>query len=73
LSIVSISTGWRTFLRGRSRYGNLGEPILFSKSELPKEQWFSQYVDHFNPIDIRVWKQVDKLIFNIYYVSFFMF
>jgi len=63
LGIVSISTGWRTFLRGRSRYGNLGEPILSSNNELPKEQWFSQYVDHFNPINIHVWKQVNIINF----------
>lgn len=57
LSILSISTAWRTFLRGRSKGGNLGEPVVSSKKSLPKEQWFTQYLDHFNPTDVHVWKQ----------------
>lgn len=58
LSILSISTAWRTFLRGRNKGGNLGEPVLSSEDKLlPKEQWFSQYLDHFNPTDVHVWKQ----------------
>lgn len=58
LNIINISIGWHTFLRGRSRYGNLGEPILSSTlHDLPEEQWFTQYLDHFNPSDARVWKQ----------------
>lgn len=57
--ILSITAAWRNFLRGRSRYGNLGEPVLSSKIyTLPKEQWFTQQLDHFNPTDFRVWKQV---------------
>jgi len=58
LNILSISTAWRTFLRGRSKGGNLGEPVLSSKKLLPKEQWFTQYLDHFNPTDTRIWQQV---------------
>lgn len=58
LNILNISTAWRTFLRGRSKGGNLGEPVLFSKELLPEEQWFTQYLDHFNPTDAHVWKQV---------------
>jgi len=58
LNILSISTAWRTFLRGRSKGGNLGEPVLSSEKLLPKEQWFTQYLDHFNPTDTRVWQQV---------------
>ncbi|XP_012541201.1 putative serine protease K12H4.7 [Monomorium pharaonis] len=57
LSILSISKAWRTFLRGRSKGGNLGKPILSSKKPLPKDQWFTQYLDHFNPTDAHVWKQ----------------
>lgn len=58
LNIINISTAWRTFLKGRSKYGNLGEPILSSeKHVLPEEQWFTQYLDHFNPSNARVWKQ----------------
>lgn len=59
LGILSISTAWRTFLRGRSKGGNLGEPVLTSETtSLPQEQWFTQYLDHFNPTEVRVWKQV---------------
>ena len=58
LSILSITMAWRTFLRGRSKGGNLGNPILFSKTSLPEEQWFTQYLDHFNPTDVNVWEQV---------------
>ncbi|KYN21502.1 PREDICTED: putative serine protease K12H4.7 [Trachymyrmex cornetzi] len=57
LSILSITTAWRTFLRGRSKGGNLGNPILSSETPLPKEQWFTQYLDHFNPTDVNVWEQ----------------
>ncbi|RLU19036.1 hypothetical protein DMN91_009394 [Ooceraea biroi] len=55
LGIISVSTGWRTFMRGRSRYDNLKE--LSSDDELPKEQWFTQEFDHFSPFNNRVWKQ----------------
>lgn len=59
LGFINISTAWRTFLRGRSKHGNLGEPVLSSKTYvLPKEQWFTQNLDHFNPTETRVWKQV---------------
>ena len=58
LSILSITMAWRTFLRGRSKGGNLGNPILFSETSLPEEQWFTQYLDHFNPTDVNVWEQV---------------
>ncbi|EZA47726.1 Putative serine protease K12H4.7 [Ooceraea biroi] len=58
LAIVTVSTGWRTFMRGRSRYDNLKEPTLSSEKDvLPEEQWFTQDVDHFNPLDNSVWKQ----------------
>lgn len=59
VGLVNISTAWRTFLRGRSKYGNLGNPTLSAeKHVLPKEQWFTQLLDHFNPTDVRVWNQV---------------
>ena len=58
LSILSITTAWRTFLRGRSKGGNLGNPIVSSETPLPKEQWFTQYLDHFNPTDVNIWEQV---------------
>lgn len=70
LSVLSISTAWRTFLRGRSKGGNLGEPVLTSETiSLPQEQWFMQYLDHFNPTDVRVWKQViQRTILITYYI-----
>lgn len=58
LSILSITTAWRTFLRGRSKGGNLGNPILSFETPLPEERWFTQYLDHFNPTDVNVWNQV---------------
>lgn len=72
LNIINISTAWSTFLRGRSKYGNLGEPILCSETYvLPEEQWFTQYLDHFNPSDTHVWKQVLHMMkdFIISYIS----
>lgn len=72
LNIINISTAWRTFLRGRSKYGNLGESILSSETYvLPEEQWFTQYLDHFNPSDTHVWKQVLHMMkgFIISYIS----
>lgn len=45
-------------MRGRSKGGNLGAPILSEDYVLPKEQWFIQFLDHFNPTDTRVWQQV---------------
>lgn len=72
LSTINISTAWRTFFRGRNKYGNLGEPTLSSKTYmLPEEKWFTQYLDHFNPTDAHVWKQVLHTIkdFIIFYLS----
>ncbi|KAL6442746.1 hypothetical protein ACFW04_002671 [Cataglyphis niger] len=67
LNVINISTAWRTFLRGRSKYGNLGEPILSSKTYvLPEEQWFTQHLDHFNPTDARIWKQKYFVNSNFY-------
>lgn len=44
-------------MRGRSKYGNLGAPILSENYKLPNEQWFTQFLDHFDPTDARVWQQ----------------
>nr|XP_012146029.1 PREDICTED: putative serine protease K12H4.7 isoform X2 [Megachile rotundata] len=57
ISLINISISWQNFMRGRSRHGNLGEPILSKEYELPKEQWFPQFLDHFNPTDAHVWQQ----------------
>lgn len=63
LGIVTISTAWRFLLRGRSKYAYSRELNLSSEKDLPKEQWFMQYLDHFNPADHRTWKQ--KYFVNI--------
>lgn len=67
LSAINTSTAWRTFLRGRNKYGNIGEPTLSSKIYmLPEEKWFTQYLDHFNPTDARVWEQKYFVNSNFY-------
>lgn len=56
-AIINTSISWRTFTKGRSKDGNLGVPILSKHYELPEEQWFTQFLDHFNPTDARTWQQ----------------
>ncbi|OAD55889.1 Putative serine protease K12H4.7 [Eufriesea mexicana] len=53
VGLINNSISWRTFMRGRSKYGNLGDPILSEDHELPNEQWFTQFLDHYNPTDAR--------------------
>ena len=55
--LINISTSWQIFMKGRSKHGNLGEPILSKYYELPEEQWFTQFLDHFNPTEARIWQQ----------------
>ncbi|XP_043528385.1 putative serine protease K12H4.7 [Frieseomelitta varia] len=57
ISLINNSISWKTFMRGRSKYGNLGVPALSKDQELPSDQWFTQFLDHFNPTDARVWQQ----------------
>lgn len=57
LTFVNMNNGSRIFMRGRIRHGNLGIPNLVDTHALPKEQWFTQFLDHFNPTDARLWKQ----------------
>ena len=57
--LLNCGTAWRTFLRGRSNNGNLGVPKLSKDYVLPTEQWFKQFLDHFNPTDARTWEQVN--------------
>jgi len=56
----------RLFFRGRplTKHGMLGIPksIKIDEYELPKDEWFKQKLDHFNPVDKRTWKQVLNLI-----------
>lgn len=58
VSLINIGIAWQTFMRGRSKYGNLGAPILSKNYKLPEEQWFTQFLDHFNPTDAHLWQQV---------------
>ncbi|XP_076248423.1 putative serine protease K12H4.7 [Calliopsis andreniformis] len=57
VSLINIGIAWQTFMRGRDKHGNLGAPVLSKNYNLPQEQWFTQFLDHFNPSDSRVWQQ----------------
>lgn len=58
---TELVLGLRSFYRGRSSGGGLGSPDLSRPNDpLPKDQWFAQFLDHFNPTDARTWKQVCK-------------
>lgn len=55
---LNITVALRNFIRGRSKGGNLGSPLLYKEHEsLPEEQWFTQMLDHFDPTNARTWKQ----------------
>lgn len=58
ISLINNSISWQIFMRGRSKHGNLGVPILSENYKLPNEQWFTQFLDHFDPTEARVWQQV---------------
>ncbi|KAK5642960.1 hypothetical protein RI129_009127 [Pyrocoelia pectoralis] len=52
--------GWKIFHRGRENGGNIGapyDPNYKSNTKFVQEEWFVQRLDHFNPTDLRVWKQ----------------
>lgn len=49
--------GWRSFLRGKSKNGNIGAPILSKEYELPEDMWFQQNLDHFDPTNMQTWQQ----------------
>lgn len=69
LSVINFSIAWRNFMRGRNKNGNLGEPVVSSEDyKLVEEQWFTQLLDHFNPTDIRVWKQVIHKIYCYFHI-----
>lgn len=55
--IVGIYGG-RQFRLGRSKGGNLGAPGDYKGEILPPKQWFKQRLDHYNPSDLRTWKQL---------------
>lgn len=69
LTIFNYGLSLRNFMRGRYKKGNIGEPLLSEAKDLPKEQWFQQYLDHFNPTEARMWKQVFKFFSNIFLLS----
>lgn len=55
---INVTVALRTFIRGRSKGGNIGLPLLDKEPKwLPKEQWFTQMLDHFDPTNARTWKQ----------------
>lgn len=61
LCILPQCMGWRFFLRGRQRGGNLGNPS--NKTETSslgsvEELWFNQTLDHFDPTNDAKWSQV---------------
>lgn len=58
LAVIHHGTAWRSFMRGRSSGGNLGSPFMTKAVDPPEELWFNQYLDHFNPVEGRTWKQV---------------
>ncbi|XP_014215127.1 putative serine protease K12H4.7 [Copidosoma floridanum] len=51
------SGAWRSFKKGRNNYGDIGEPNLSKLRDPPKEQWFTQYLDHDDVVEGRTWKQ----------------
>ncbi|XP_076289250.1 putative serine protease K12H4.7 [Lasioglossum baleicum] len=55
--LLNVTLAWRTFMRGRSKYGNLGAPDIPEEHNLAEEQWFTQYLDHFNPTNPYTWQQ----------------
>lgn len=64
-AIVNSGESWRSFAIGRKKNGNLGEPNLSKSFDPPKDQWFTQNLDHFNPVEGRTWQQVLDVFFFI--------
>ena len=64
LFYISFISCGPLFFRGRplNKHGMLGIPVThpqsYDSSQLPKEQWFDQKLNHFDPVDTRTWKQV---------------
>lgn len=50
--------GWRTFWKGRRDGGNLLNPAISAKTNLPPDEWFSQKLDHFDNNSAAKWAQV---------------
>lgn len=53
--------GWRSFWKGRRFGGNLGHPTdskgILNDGE-NEDLWFVQKLDHFEPMNVKTWKQV---------------
>lgn len=64
-SIVGFCNGLPRIINGRRRGGSLGKLPVPPDTELPKGQFFTQYLDHFNNADIRTWQQVGEVL--VYY------
>ncbi|XP_046391148.1 putative serine protease K12H4.7 [Ischnura elegans] len=56
-SALCFATGWKLSKKARYHGGLLGEPVMDRNFSLPPDQYFSQKLDHFNPTDVRTWKQ----------------
>lgn len=55
---------WRSFWKGRRYGGNIGHPSDskgFLRSEDNEDLWFTQKLDHSDPMNVQTWKQVDIL------------
>ncbi|KAJ8664614.1 hypothetical protein QAD02_006276 [Eretmocerus hayati] len=57
VTLINCGLAWRSFMRGRKRHGNLGEPVSSELHAPREEQWFNQNLDHFNPAEGRTFKQ----------------
>lgn len=53
---------WRGFWKGRKNGGNLGDPEKFKTdlgaSDDNEDLWFTQKLDHSDPMNIKTWQQV---------------
>lgn len=63
VSLLSNVYAWKIFFRGRETGGNIGKPLSETNSvtDIP-EEWFTQALDHFNPVEDRTWQQVSHLL-----------
>ncbi|KAJ8030811.1 hypothetical protein HOLleu_27337 [Holothuria leucospilota] len=58
LLFLQAVTCLRHFHNGRPKDGFLGVPNVRFDGDLPKDQWITQKLDHFNDADLRTWEQV---------------
>lgn len=59
------SESWRTFWKGRRYGGNIGHPVdskgLLRDADDNEDLWFTQNLNHFDPMNLQTWKQVKKI------------